>query len=68
MESLNAISRELTKDKYLTSVLICVFLFAFIKTSNDSIGQLLVTLIGVYAGLTRASSTIQASDTKGPNI
>lgn len=58
-DTFRAIVTELTKDKYLAFALVVILLFAFIRTSNGALEQLLVTTVGVMAGLLRSGATTQ---------
>ena len=62
---ISAIGKEISKDKWLCFLLIMVLLFAFIRTSNDALEQLLVTAVGGFLGLMRAGTTQNIASGEG---
>lgn len=60
-QALVAIGHELTRDKWLCFLLVMVLLATYVHTKNDAILQLLVTAVGVMAGLMRANPSPQNS-------
>ena len=47
---------ELTKDKYLALVLVCILLVAYVYTRDQILQTLLVTAVGGFLGLVRSGS------------
>lgn len=60
--------KEATKDKYLMLVLCCILLFAYIKTKDPVLQTLLVTAVGGFLAMVKASSSSPITQTGSPAI
>jgi hypothetical protein len=65
---METLKQELVKDKYLAFALVILLLVAFIRTSNGALEQLLVTTVGVMAGLLRSGSTQNIASGEGSSV